>query len=257
MSCSGCSKIFSSTSLDTVSCNFCEKKFHYDCSSIDRAAINSIKKYSNICYFCNCCKVFIMNNDFNKLVHKIDIITERAAENIDLKKIESEVAVNRKLINQLLNKSGSVTPSEPPYAEVTEVESDPGTIINSRNHKQSVIGTGDPVDSIKPAVCHINNKKYLYISRIDPSVSPETLVGYIRSKLDDCLPDEVDCRLLLAKGRVIDNSITFISFKIGLNDAHFNKLNSSDMWPRGVLIRPFINHSRQPKNRAAVMLQNH
>ena len=251
MSCNDCNKQFGSTCLDIVLCSFCEKQFHYDCSKIDRAAINSIKKFSNMCYLCNGCKLWINNNDFAKLLQKIDMIADLASEKMDVKKIETEVAENRKLINELANKIENINSIQPSYAKAaTDSCSDN---LNSQSESQVVIGTGDAVISIKPA--NLQVKKYLYISRIDPSVLPEAIVNHICGKLEDCSPDEVECRLLLSKDRAIDSSLTFISFKIGLQETHFNMLNNSEMWPPGIIIRPFINHPRNSKNRSGAKFQ--
>lgn len=250
MSCTGCSKTFAPTFMDIICCSFCVKQFHSECSGIDRAAFNSLKKFNNLCYFCDSCKVWIKNNQVSTVFKKIDSIVDRAATVIDIHKIESNVAANTKLITELFNRVANVPVSNPllTYANVTELSSSSNS---SSLPLRGVIGTGAPVDSIKPAV--LEAKSYLYVSRVDPSVSQDSIVDYIRSKLELSSTDDVDCKLLLAKDRVVDNSLTYISFKIGLHNDHFDKLNNSIMWPAGVIIRPFVNHPRKPKNGTGVI----
>lgn len=244
MSCSGCGKAFTSSFVDIVSCNYCNDQFHYDCSGIDRAAINSIKKFSNICYLCNCCKVLLKNNDFSKLIRKIDVVADKAMDAIDLKKLELDVAENKKIINMLKEKLVD-TSSNQSLPNVIDTNAS-SSYLSFPNPIQGIVGTGESVISIKPA--NIQERKQLYVSRIDPSVSSTSIVDYICSKLSDCSPDDIDCKLLLSKARVIDSSLTFVSFRIGINDMHFDKLNDPSMWPVGVIIRPFMNHPRKPKN---------
>lgn len=254
MSCSCCSKTFGSTFTDIISCNFCQHQFHYECSGIDRAAINSIKKFSNVCYFCNFCKAWIKNNEVSALFKKIDIIADRAAEFVDIKRMETDVAENRKLINEILKNFADVPVNKPQasYEQVSQTVRGSIHDVSSATFS-GVVGTGQPVDSIKPAI--LEERKYLYVSRIHPTVSPDSIRDYICGKLVGSSKDDVDCKLLLSKDRVIDNTLTFISYKIGLKVADFNILNNSDMWPPGVIIREFINQPRKSKNGIGVTLQ--
>lgn len=249
MSCGNCNKAFPSPSADTVLCNLCNKQFCYECSAIDRAAINSLKKFSNVCYFCNCCKAWIANKDMSALLQKIDMIADRAAEKLDIKKIVMEVAENRKLINTLINKVAGDKATVSKLTAVSEGESN--TMSCTRPElNQEVVGTGTPINLIKTV--SVQNKKFLYVSRIDPSVTSNHIIEFICDKLPDCTSNDIDCKLLLSKDRVIDSSLTFVSFKIGLKETHYNQLNNSEAWPTGVLIRPFTNYPRLAKNRVGV-----
>lgn len=251
MSCVTCNKVFSTT--DVVLCKLCDVQFCYECCGIDRAAINSMKKFANLCYFCNSCKIWFVNKDMTKLLKKIDVIVDRAAEKLDLiknlNKIETEVAENRKLINVLLDKNTVDIANKPLSAVVAEPVSNP-IRYTSPGLTQEVMGTGTQINSIRTVP--LPSKKFLYISRFDPSVTTDRIVEYICDKLQNCSPEDVECKLLLSKDRVIDNSLTFISFKIGLKETHYNMLNNSEAWPLGVIIRPFTSYPRVAKNRTGV-----
>lgn len=248
MTCKSCSKSFPALFLDVVGCRFCDNQFHYDCSGIDRVASNSLKKYSCIAYLCATCMQWLSNNTMNKLLKKIDAVVDRLADPLDVNKLAADVADNRKLINSLLDKPAITKEPQLFHQSQASTSHHNDSLVNRilAPTNLGTAGTGQPVESIIPAV--IQDKKYLYVGRIHPSVKQDALVSYVCSKLSDCAADQVDCRLLLSKDRVSDNSISFISFKIGLSVDHFNSLNDSDMWPPGVWIRPFVNRSREQKN---------
>lgn len=252
MTCKSCSKSFPAAFLDVICCRFCDNQFHYECSGIDRVASNSLKKYACIAYLCVTCMQWLSNNTMSKLLTKIDVVLDRAAESLDVNKLAADVAENRKLINSLLEK-----PAITKESQLTDQSQERYHNASKADRirvpiNQGIVGTGQPVESIIPA--EIQDKKYLYVGKIHPSVKQDALVSYVCSKLTDCAADQVDCRLLLSKDRVSDNSISFVSFKVGLSVDHFDLLNNSDMWPPGVWIRPFVNHSRRQKNRPGVMI---
>lgn len=86
-------------------------------------------------------------------------------------------------------------------------------------------------------------RKYIHASRFLNSTTTDAVKKYLHNKLQ--LPEEeIDCRLLVAANQDV-SKFNFISFKIGINPASFDKLLHPDVWPMGVVIREFV---LRPKN---------
>lgn len=182
-------------------------------------------------------------NTLQCAIERIEVLTaENQLLKDDLKLMHSKIQSleNSQQKNVMESDDSPVDTPQPSYAQLVR------TSHSSSVPVKATVGTGQPVDTIKPAI--LVEKWYLYVSRIHPSVSPEAMIDYVCSKLGNTSKEDVNCKLLLPKDRIIDSTLTYISFKIGLKEPDFNLLSNSDMWPPGVIIRPFVNHPRRPKN---------
>nr|XP_029728522.1 uncharacterized protein LOC115266430 [Aedes albopictus] len=78
-------------------------------------------------------------------------------------------------------------------------------------------------------------KFWLYLSRIARDVTADQICALAKKRLGS---DDVQVTRLVAKGKDV-NTLSFISFKIGMNMELKTKALSTSTWPRGVLYREF------------------
>lgn len=82
-------------------------------------------------------------------------------------------------------------------------------------------------------------KFYLYLSRIAPEVSVEQVTALVKKRLD---ADDILVTRLVAKGRDV-STLSFVSFKVGMNPEHKIKALSTSTWPKGIVFREFSGDS--------------
>ena len=100
----------------------------------------------------------------------------------------------------------------------------------------------DLSDLSVPSIVNNANKFWLYLSKLNPLVTD----GDVQKIVSRCLnaPESVEVIRLVPKGKNID-SLTFVSYKIGLDPDIKTKALDSSSWPTGLLFREFVD---QPKN---------
>lgn len=95
-------------------------------------------------------------------------------------------------------------------------------VINKKNKKKQLTGTGD--SAVEFGV--VKKKVWLFISRVKPEVSAETVMNYLEKKIPN---QEFICEKLDTRGV---NSC----FKVGADFSLKEKLEDPSIWPEGVLV---------------------
>lgn len=85
-------------------------------------------------------------------------------------------------------------------------------------------------DALKVANRRSTNKE-LFVSRLDPSTSTQDLENFILNTLNLKF---VKCTKLKARYE------SYSSFHLLINSEDFNKVHHEDVWPAGILIKPFL-----------------
>lgn len=85
-------------------------------------------------------------------------------------------------------------------------------------------------------------KFWLYMSRIRPDVTNELVLGMVKSNLN--LNEDPDIVKLVPKGKGV-SSLTFISFKIGLDPELKTQALDPSTWPEGIMFREFEEYGTQ------------
>ena len=96
------------------------------------------------------------------------------------------------------------------------------------------------VPSIFPAVA--KNKFWLYLSGLNPLATNNDVQKIVSCCLG--VPDDVEAIRLVPKDKVV-TSLTFVSYKVGLDLELKDKALDPASWPVGLLFREFVG---QPKN---------
>ena len=88
--------------------------------------------------------------------------------------------------------------------------------------------------------------KYFYLSQFDPKTDTEHIKSFVVNKLN-CSPEQVSCSKLVSSKRDVLRPLTFVSFKIGTTKKLAKKIVDKSIWPKGITIKPFEDHSKNGK----------
>ena len=222
-----------------INCSgLCNRFVHPECVKIN---VNVFPMFSvrNIKWFCDdCCEIF------HKMSHHMEVMMNTLQSlAADVKSVvksdtpgpSSERRITRQTKKKtLLSESDSIANPGTPVDESSN---------NSINPPVNVIfgSCTDVEDNF--GLKAVPERKYIYASRFASSTTTESIKKYLGRKLL-LAEDEMDCRLLVAANQDVSR-YNFISFKIGISPGMFEKLLHPDVWPKGVIIREFI---ERPKN---------
>lgn len=98
---------------------------------------------------------------------------------------------------------------------------------------------GGPVAFPKP-----RHAKSVYISRLKPDVSVESISDYVKLNVPEVNDDMFSLRLLVKKDKKLDE-LSFVSFRLSCSEELFHKLIDPAFWPSHVLIGEFIERRKR------------
>lgn len=150
--------------------------------------------------------------------------------------LKNEIKSNfSKLIN-----SSSMTPRSSKYPASAVISTRRRRLFGKPDKPQphpAITGTSE---SVSPSFGNIvaaapSPKFWLYLSRISRDVTPEQVRALVSNRLDT---DDVEVVRLVAKNRDL-STLSFVSFKVGLNNSVKGRAMSNSTWPKGILFREF------------------
>lgn len=226
---------------------FCKAEFHLKCSKIPADIAEELIKNKQIFWMCQSC---------TKLMDDVRVRSSiRAAYETGQNKILSEhteIVQNLKMeimfelkneirsnFTALIN-SSSHTPksgTHPAYAERFLGRRKLFQKQTANPQQELMCGTGN---SLSPSTDNFtvpapSQKFWIYLSRISRDVTADQVRELARQRLGT---DDVEAVRLVANGRDI-STLSFISFKIGINPELKAKALSTSTWPKGMLFREF------------------
>jgi len=102
-----------------------------------------------------------------------------------------------------------------------------------RKNQQLMIGTKS-IDTDSCCLKAVDNKKWLFVSRIQPGTSDSDVVTY----LNKAGIKQATCTKLKT------SFDTYNAFKVGISESDFDVVFCNDFWPRGSLVRVFNQNRR-------------
>ena len=156
-----------------------------------------------------------------------------------LSELKNEIRTNfATLINSssLTPKNTQLSGIEPRLIRSRRLFSVTNDIKTNRN-RPILHGTGStPSPSLEIAtVPAVQQKFWLYVSRVARDVSADQMCAYVKKRLGT---NDIQVTRLVAKGRD-KSSLSFISFKIGMDTNLKSKALSTSTWPKGIVYREF------------------
>lgn len=105
---------------------------------------------------------------------------------------------------------------------------------------------GAPIENIKRTSPYAHLNKSIYVSRLQPTVTTDQIVGYLKEKIPDICEKDVSLRLLVKKEqREQLDMLSFISYRLLCTDEIHEKLMDASFWPAHVRIGEFFERPRQ------------
>ncbi|XP_075163249.1 uncharacterized protein LOC142235882 [Haematobia irritans] len=262
-----CAKCFESLSASiSVKCRICNSRFHRLCAGIENEVqFKILKQSSNIVYNCNDCL-----NLSKDLVAAVRLLSNEVRELklsftsfINSSETSARVICNAPL-QANINNDLAPTLSDALVADtasydllVTECVVAPmGNNFNKSNSLHNSLGSNTIAHEVVPALSAVSartqlliaqrtilelavvtNKKWIHISAFKPTVTAEQIIEYV-CKYSNISRSHLECFRLVKKD-VDVNSLSKISFKLGISAGFYNELFTSSLWPADVKIRPF------------------
>lgn len=237
---------------------FCSARFCLKCSKLDSNVRTNVESNTNLFWMCNaCCKVMgnarfrnamVSSNTVNAV--NLDAIKDDIRSTV-LEEIRLEIRTNFKELIQAVPKTPVPTfvpsfiqtrPSLPVRNKRLR-EHDDEDDIESHRPVKAMCGIGSGIADLNLVAVETSEqdpeKFWLYLSGIVPDVPEQRVAELAQSKLGT-----TDLRVvkLVARGRDT-NSLTFVSYKIGMPPEFKSIALASETWPRGIRFREFDNTS--------------
>lgn len=229
--------------IEFVSCRgYCGCMFHMTCANVSRALLGYFSPHrKNLFWMCDKCAELFGNSHLRA-------ITKVADEKSPLVSLTEAISNLHTEIKQLSQKPVPCiqSPSIKNWPQIGPIRAAKRLRGPDLAHKVTECQSGSKQldSSVKsvPVCAKPVNKFWLYLSRIRPDVTNEEVLAMVRANLDTTQDPEVV--KLVAKG-TDTSSMTFVSFKVGLDPSlKTNALNPST-WPEGIMFREFEDNSAQ------------
>lgn len=230
--CGKCTKAING--IEFVVCRgYCGASFHInECSGATRAMLTYFTTHKkNLFWMCDKCAELFENSHFRNISRKAD-------EALPLDSLTSAITELRTEIKQMNSKSKSNSPSTARWPTIDQRRG-VKRFRTAETTESCQVGSKKPQDNVTSVpICMSEDVQrfWLYLSKIRPDVSVEAVRAMIKANLNiDTDPPIVK---LVPKGKTIE-SLSFVSFKIGLDPSLQQKALDPETWPEGLLFREF------------------
>lgn len=162
---------------------------------------------------------------------------------------------NRQLESHTTDKSGPVNaghsvmspPSKSAQSEVNPAVDDSDgfiPVVNKKRKSRTVppLHGSMKSDALKVAKRKPGNKE-LFVSRLDPTTSTQDLEKFVLTSFN---LKSLKCTKLKTK------YVSYASFHLLIDSEDFNKIHHEDLWPEGVLVKPFLGRLRVSESKNEV-----
>lgn len=233
------------TGMDVVLCRgYCGDSFHMStCTGgVTRAMLNYFTTHkNNLFWMCDKCAALFENGHFRALSSRVD-------EQSPISTLTTAISELRTEINRLNSKPSAlpVTPATNrwPQLDLRRPNKRPRDLDMMPSEKCR-IGSKQPTENVVSVpICNKENenKFWLYLSKIRPDVANDAVCAMVKSNL--ALDIDPDIVKLVAKEKDI-STLSFVSFKIGLDPSLKEMALDPATWPEGLFFREFEDYGVQ------------
>lgn len=242
-SCGKCAEAI--TGLDLVICRgYCRSAFHMNCTTVTRALQSYFTSHKkNLFWMCDKCAELFENSHFRA-------ISVPQNDDWPLSSLTTAITELRTEIQQMAAKTtSSLTPVArsrwPVVGQRMQFKRKREEQNESRVTEACKTGAKQSVGNVVAVPTYVeqqDTKFWLYISRIRPDVSSDAVMAMVKANLEiEADPTVVK---LVPKGKDI-SSLTFVSFKIGIDADLKSKALDPATWPEGIMFREFEDFGAQ------------
>ncbi|XP_065075674.1 uncharacterized protein LOC135699359 [Ochlerotatus camptorhynchus] len=236
--------------LEPLRCGFCETFYHISqqCCGINIRNLKEPLSAGKILFVCNSCRGVLQGRSIRCF---IDDQQQQQMQPPSLASLPDQVRqlhdavaelskkVDNFSANPQRNPSLSATPVWPKPGAKRRREDRPDIDVPTVNGTKTIDLSGLSVPSIAPSTPP--EKFWLYLSRLNPLITDNDVQSIVSRCLS--LTEPVDVVRLVPRGKVV-SSMTFVSFKIGLDPCLKDAALDPDSWPAGLQFREFIDSAK-------------
>lgn len=217
--------------IDQVACRgYCGGIFHMTCAGVSRALLSYFTSHKkNLFWMCVKCAEMFENSHFRS-------ISCCSHEPSPLASLSEAINELRTEIKQLSTKPATLPAPpalprpepRPPQAPKARYMANTAAQYGSKESSQNIVTVQNSTVG--------NDKFWLYLSRIRPDATNELISAIVK----ECLETTVDPEVvkLVPKGKDTAG-LSFISFKIGLDQDLKTTALDPSTWPEGIMFREF------------------
>lgn len=245
--CDHCAKPVKSDEESVTCIAFCDRMIHLRCSAnakLNKPFMNIVQSCPNLAWMCDECAKLMKCCRFKSAMVSfgcaLEAITEKQEQaHAELRK---EIAKQGQQIAQLSKGFALSTPTllkpelperQPPLKRRRHEISPSKPLVGGTK-----VATEDNAFTEVLTVPEPKELFWLYLSRIHPSVKPESIEKLVK----DCVQCEDLVKVVpLIKKDADMSRLSFISYKIGLDPKLREIALSAETWPKGILFREFEN----------------
>ncbi|XP_055634253.1 uncharacterized protein LOC129774529 [Toxorhynchites rutilus septentrionalis] len=242
--CAKCSNAISG--IDFVVCRgYCGAAFHMNACSGVTLALQSYfaANRNNLFWMCDQCAELFENSHFRVLSRQADETSRLCTLTTAITELRSEI---KQLHSKPVTQFSPATSLHWPAPEQRRAIKRPREIdFTMRASDSCQIGRKKPLANVVSVpICNkdAGRKFWLYLSKIRPDVTVESVSAMVKANIGTA--DNISVVKLVPKGRELV-SLTFLSFKIGLDQSFKDKALDPSTWPEGLLFREFVDYGSQ------------
>ena len=265
--CGACSEEIND--LEPVRCGFCDGVYHirHQCCGFNLRTCSEAFARGAVMFICPQCKSELKGRSVRAYIADLNspqLSGSEASNGVasQLQQLSSLVeALSKKVDNITSTPARSIIPCSPSSGAASGSKTPlwpklSGSVKRRRNDFDQIAppaanrGTKQmsfdnlSVSSIMPAAPPPTF--WLYLSGFHPQVSDEDVKTIVSRCLDSAEPSNVT--RLVPKGKDV-SSMSFVSFKIGLDPATKPLALNADNWPAGLMFREFVDQSKNTARR--------
>lgn len=179
-------------------------------------------------------------------IHAVSVDMNKVCIDIDTNFKKSDGKRSKPSFSDILRGNNGSPPIRPQLTKRARVEREDIPGIAQQQRPNHFVGTLDVV--IGPAVPLIversspSRRKFdrsLWISRLHPETTTDQILEYVMSKTDCNDKSSFFCKKLVKRDADL-SLLQFVSFKVDVNNEHFQCLIDPNVWPKTVRVREFI-----------------
>lgn len=251
----------------TVECRSCGIGCHTSCYSINKTVLRAIADMPNLWFLCDVCttnNANIFSKDANT-----NAVNTSAPHNCTNDNTAIFQALDE-LKNMVIELQGKVNGIEKPtYRSILAGNNGkPAGSVNSNAKRRRFADTenvhstppGRPKNAIVGSnlddggLSSVEPRKWMFVSQLHPSTSDKSFVEYVKKRLNDTDNKlNIQAYALVPRDKNRD-SLNFISFKLNVPESSIDAILKPDNWPKGVIIREFVNDDRRRRPTGRLLL---
>lgn len=235
-----------------VKCFACAGICHSTCYNLNKTVIKAISEIPNLMFLCDACNI---NKAAIAAGGPQAAVISQTEGNTDNASIINAICDLKNMVVGLQDKMSKLEkpPIIPSYRSILAGEQstrgsakrprfgDNAYSTPTNRPKNTIIGTNVNANELSS----VEARKWVFVSQLHPSTTDQSFGDYVKKRLNDQDNSlKIQAFALVPKDR--DRSeLNFISFKLNIPESSFDAVLNPDIWPKGVIVREFINDQRR------------